>query len=194
MRYLLRRPRAFWISAVNLLGLTCSVIGVVLLFWYALPNEPPGGPERLLLNRGGGPEWEAQRRLYDWYAHWGLALVLIGTVLEAVPPFCTALGSWGRRLITPTRTGHQTDPASPMKSTKRAVWPLRRGTPYWNDQLKLIATFFNNLVVAFFIGIAVAPYFANQKIPLWTYVGGGFFALVCLVGAHAFLREIEPPS
>jgi hypothetical protein len=40
----LRRPCAFWISVCNVIGLACSMVGVVLLFWYALPNEPPGGP------------------------------------------------------------------------------------------------------------------------------------------------------
>jgi hypothetical protein len=56
----LRRPRAFWISVFNLIGLACSMVGVVLLFWFALPNEPPGGPAVLGV-RGGGPAWEAHR-------------------------------------------------------------------------------------------------------------------------------------
>jgi hypothetical protein len=93
----LRRPRAFWISVCNVIGLACSMVGVVLLFWYALPNEPPGGPNVLGTGGGGGPAWEAQRQLYDRYAHWGLGLVLLGTFLEAVPPVCTAIGSWRRR-------------------------------------------------------------------------------------------------
>jgi hypothetical protein len=93
----LRRPRAFWISVCNVIGLVCSMVGVVLLFWYALPNEPPGGPNLLTGGPGGGPAWEAQRQLYDRYAHWGLGLVLLGTVLEAVPPVCTAIGSARRR-------------------------------------------------------------------------------------------------
>jgi hypothetical protein len=97
----LRRPRAFWISVCNVIGLLCSMVGVVLLFWYALPNEPPGGPASLGVGVGGGPEWEARRQLYDWYAHLGLSLVLLGTMLEAVPPVCTAIGSWRRRSSAP---------------------------------------------------------------------------------------------
>jgi len=50
---------------------------------------------------GGTAEWLAERHRYDIYAHIGLTLVLIGTVLEAVPPFCTAIGSWRRRPIAP---------------------------------------------------------------------------------------------
>jgi hypothetical protein len=92
----LARPRAFWISVCNVIGLACSMVGVVLLFWYALPNELPGGPDKLT-GGGGGPAWEAQRQFYDRYAHWGLGLVLLGTVLEAVPPVCTAIGSARRR-------------------------------------------------------------------------------------------------
>ena len=97
MRYFLRRPRAFWISAINLVGLLFSLAGVVLLFWYAVPELPPGGPERLLINGGGGPAWEAEVRRYHRNAFAGLALVIVGTLLEAVPPLCTAIGSWRRR-------------------------------------------------------------------------------------------------
>src|SRR5262249_51989663 len=96
MRYILRRPRAFWISVCNLVGLLCSIVGVLLLVYFALPVEVPGGPV-LLSGGGGGPEWEALSRRYNRNADIGLALVIVGTLLEAVPPFCTALGSWRRR-------------------------------------------------------------------------------------------------
>jgi hypothetical protein len=100
MGYILRRPRAFCISMCNLVGLACSLVGVLLLFWYALPVKPPGQPPYLGLS-GGGAEWEAAVRRYDRYAHIGLVLVVIGTLLEALPPLCTAIGSWRRRPITP---------------------------------------------------------------------------------------------
>ena len=112
MRYILRRPCAFWISAVNLLGLACSLVGVVMLFWYALPNEPPVAPTVIVHDRSP-EEKEAQedaKRRYHRYAHIGLYLVLVGTVLEAVPPFCTAIGSWRRRppiAATPRSTGER---------------------------------------------------------------------------------------
>jgi hypothetical protein len=103
--FLRRYPRAFWISTCNVVGLLFSVAGVILLFWYALPNEPPGGPTTLTGDGGGGPQWEAEMRRYDWYAHTGLVLVLIGTAMEAVPPICTALGggAGGRDLRTMMR-------------------------------------------------------------------------------------------
>jgi hypothetical protein len=107
MRYIPRRPRAFWISVANLVGLTFSVIGVVMLFWYALPARPPGEPISLAVS-GGGPEWEAEVQRYTRNAHIGLLLVVIGTALEAVPPFCTAIGSWRRRPSPPPV--HSSDP------------------------------------------------------------------------------------
>jgi hypothetical protein len=90
----LRRPRAFWISMCNIMGLLCSVAGVVLLFWFALPNTAPGG---LTAFSPGGPVWEAENRRYDRLAHIGLVLVVVGTMMEAVPPLCTAIGSARRR-------------------------------------------------------------------------------------------------
>jgi len=92
----LRRPRAFWISVCNVIGLICSMVGVVLLFWYALPNEPTGGGV-IAPSFEAWPEYEAMLQRYDWYAHWGLRLVLLGTMLEAVPPICTAIGCWRLR-------------------------------------------------------------------------------------------------
>jgi hypothetical protein len=92
----LRRPRAFWISMCNIIGLLCSVAGVVLLFWFALPNAAPGGPQALGA-RGPDPGWEAENRRYVRNAHIGLVLVVIGTLMEGVPPLCTAIGSARRR-------------------------------------------------------------------------------------------------
>src|SRR5262249_17246415 len=45
----------------------------------------------------------AQTRLYQYYANLGLHLVLVGTILEAVPPACTAWGSRRRRRIAVRR-------------------------------------------------------------------------------------------
>ena len=110
MGYILRRPRAFWISVCNLVGLAFSLVGVLLLFWYALPVKPPGAGSSLAIS-GFGPDWEAAVRRYDWYAHIGLVLVVIGTVLEAVPPFCTAIGSWRRRpIVPPVQRREETEP------------------------------------------------------------------------------------
>jgi len=78
-----------------------------------------------------------------------------------------------------------------MNATKRATYPLRRGTPYWNEQVKLIAAFFNNLAVAAFTGAFVLPIFTQKILPVVIVLGGLFIAVVCHLVAPAFLREME---
>lgn len=85
----------------NLVGLAFSLAGVLLLFYYALPNELPGAPSGLNVHPGDQQLYQVAWGLYDRYSHIGLYLVLIGTLLEAVPPLCTAIGSWRRRRIAP---------------------------------------------------------------------------------------------
>ena len=113
MRYILRRPRAFWISVCNLVGLLCSIVGVLLLVYYALPVEVPGGPVSLPAGGPEGPKWQADSRRYERNARIGLALVIAGTLLEAVPPFCTAIGSWRRRPIAPSAQTPRETPMDP---------------------------------------------------------------------------------
>jgi hypothetical protein len=55
----LRRPRTFWISIFNVAGLACRLAGLLLLFYFALPNRVPGEPGRLLLENSC-PGWEKQ--------------------------------------------------------------------------------------------------------------------------------------
>jgi hypothetical protein len=111
MRYFLKRPRAFWISACNLLGLACSMAGVLLLFLYAVSPEVPGtiylGPDR---TQEEVQRQAAETRRYGRNAIIGLILVGVGTILEAVPPVCTAIGSWRRRLIPPSAQTPLTHP------------------------------------------------------------------------------------
>jgi hypothetical protein len=91
-----RSPRAFWISLCNVFGLGCSLAGVLLLFYFALPNEVPAAPA--LLSAGGvSPDWEKQQQRYNKYAHAGLTLAFVDTIMETVPPICTALGAMRRR-------------------------------------------------------------------------------------------------
>jgi hypothetical protein len=89
----------------NLLGLLCSLAGVLLLVYYALPVEIPGGPVTMVVDRTSEEiqRQEDEIRRYHRNARIGLALVLAGTALEAVPPFCTAIGSWRRRSIAPLK-------------------------------------------------------------------------------------------
>jgi hypothetical protein len=66
MRYLLRRARPFLISVCNIVGLPCSMVGVVLLFRYALPEAPPGG-EATQKVREALPGWEAEVQRYNTF-------------------------------------------------------------------------------------------------------------------------------
>jgi hypothetical protein len=47
------------------------------------------------------PGGEAQLAIYHWRAGMGLTLVILGTIMEAVPPAFVALGSWRRRSRPP---------------------------------------------------------------------------------------------
>jgi len=126
MRYFLKRPRTFWISVCNLVDLLFSMAGVVLLFYYTLPMALPNAPKALGTGYGGGPEYEAQKQRYDANANIGFLLVVIGTVLEAVPPFRTAIGSWRRR---PSLAQRQTRGGDRRSTQKVVNYSARRGRP-----------------------------------------------------------------
>ena len=111
MRYFLRRPRAFWISVCNLVGLACSLAGVVLLLWFSVGPEIPGASTPLGAENGNEQLFQIESRRYGRNATIGLILVVAGTVLEAVPPFCTA---WGSRRRRPNAAMPQTARESPM--------------------------------------------------------------------------------
>ena len=150
MRYILRRPRAFWISVCNLVGLACSMVGVVMLFWYALPEQPPGGYVALSAS-GPTPGYEAEVQRYHRLAYVGLVLVLIGTVMEAVPPLCTAIGSWRRRPIAPQvkkREGTEArpHPPSPVNSKPVQQGPSMEALPL----VRLLMTIWCLLLPSFF--------------------------------------------
>lgn len=123
-------PRALRISICNIVGLLFSVAGVVLLFRYALPVEAPLAPKYLGLYPDG-PGWEAAKAHYDNLALIGLGLVLIGTLLEAVPPICSAAGGWRRRARLQTRNvsapAAQDRPADPPKPKPEPLPPLKTG-------------------------------------------------------------------
>jgi hypothetical protein len=85
MRYILRRPLAFWISIVNLAGLVFSVWGVLLLFYNVLPTPIPGEGTGIAADDYNSSLWRAERDRHDRDAHRGLVLVL-----AAAPDFWTA--------------------------------------------------------------------------------------------------------
>jgi hypothetical protein len=156
MRYILRRPRAFWISVCNLLGLACSMAGVVMLFWYALPNEPPGAPVGLTADSSGEEHYDDARRLYERYSHIGLYLVLVGTFLEAVPPFCTAIGSWRRRPIAPQPRGREETEPQPRRSPPVNSKPVQEG-PSMEAALPLIRLLHDNMAIVITFVFSQAP-------------------------------------
>ena len=133
MRYILRRPRAFWISVCNLVGLAFSLVGVVLLLLFALPPEIPGTGTFLTADNSDIAKLKAETRRFTRNAHIGLALVVVGTVLEAVPPFCTVIGSWRRRppiAATSRSTGE--------RSTMWAPPHLEEATPVSTNWLSVV--------------------------------------------------------
>jgi len=103
MRLVVRRS-AFLISLCNLVGLVFSVWGVLLLFNNVLPTPIQGSGTSLAGDDYNASLWQAEYDRHDKAAHRGLVLVLVGTALEAVPPFCTActaIWSWRRRPVAP---------------------------------------------------------------------------------------------
>jgi hypothetical protein len=179
MRYILRRPRAFWISVCNLVGLAFSMVGVVMLFWYALPELPPGGAASLAVS-GPTPGWEAEVQRYHRLAYVGLVLVLIGTLLEAVPPFSTALGSWRRRLpiaATSRSTGE--------RSTMWAPPHLEGATPVSTNWLSIVTAIGAVIISGISIYLAYKLLLAGSVAP-----GLLFFAFGAAIGSCVIYRII----
>src|SRR5207237_23461 len=126
-----------------------SLAGVLLLVYYALPVEVPGGPVVLSAEGGGGPEWEADLRRYERTARIGLALVIAGTLMEAVPPFCTAIGSWRRRPIAPQVPRQEDTDPRPRRPPVVNSKPVQDGpsmealplTRLLHDNMAIVVTF-----------------------------------------------------
>jgi hypothetical protein len=107
-----------------------------------------------------------------------------------------ATAAWCARSTAPTGMGSSTTitdqvKPKPMYSTKRALWPFRKGTPYHNDQVKLSATFFNNLAVASLTSAVVVPFFANKILSVVAVVGGPIITAGCLYAAQRILSDME---
>jgi drug/metabolite transporter (DMT)-like permease len=94
-----------------IVGLIFSLVGVVLLFWYALPIQLPKGPRPI--TDEGQPGSAEQWVLYNSLSHLGLALVIVGTALEAFPSICVIRLTRAARLPRPggTRTAAQAEAA-----------------------------------------------------------------------------------
>jgi hypothetical protein len=103
-----------------------------------------------------GPAWEAEVQLYNTLGHIGLGLVLVGTALEAVPPFCTAIGSWRRRPIAPQARGREeTEPRS-RRSPPVNSKPVQEG-PSMEAALPLIRLLHDNMAIVITFVFSQAP-------------------------------------
>jgi hypothetical protein len=74
---------------------------------------------------------------------------------------------------------------------KPAPWPFQRGTPYWNERVKLFATFFNNLGVGFWVFGAVGAVYQPERFTVLVLMGGLAIGIVCHVVAQICLRGME---
>jgi hypothetical protein len=82
-----RRPGAFWLSVCNVIGPIFNMVGVWLLFRFALPNAIPGTGFKVEVTGGNaGATWLAENYRYTQNAYIGLGLILLGTIMEAVFP------------------------------------------------------------------------------------------------------------
>jgi hypothetical protein len=111
-----------------------------MLFWYPRQIEVPGASDFAIAPDNAGVSHqeavEAGKRRWDSNATIGLYLVLVGTLLEAVPPACTAIGSWRRRPIVPqvqTREDTELHPEKRPIITPRAEGALQMSTPPQTD-------------------------------------------------------------
>jgi|HubBroStandDraft_6_1064221.scaffolds.fasta_scaffold14331_3 hypothetical protein len=153
MRYILRRPRAFRVSVCNLVGLAFSLVGVVLLLLFALPPEVPGTGTVLTADNSDEAKLKAETRRFTRNAHIGLALVVVGTALEAVPPFFTAIGSWRRRppiAATSRSTGE--------RSTMWAPPHLEGATPVSTNWLSVVTAIGAVIISGISIYLGLIPH------------------------------------
>jgi len=100
-------------------------------------------------------------------------------------------------------TGNDRCPLSPRVQTLKAIlaklerpkppafWRFSRGTPYFDDQMKLIATFFNNIAVASFVSAFVVPMVKNQNLSGAITGTALFIAIVSHFVAHYCLGKME---
>jgi hypothetical protein len=180
MRYILRRPRAFWISVCNLVGLAFSLAGVALLLFFALSPEVPGTGTGLTGDDSDPAKLAAETRRFNRNADIGLALVIVGTVLEAVPPFCTTIGSWRRRppiAATSRSTGE--------RSTMWAPPHLEGATPVSTNWLSVVTAIGAVIISGISIYLGYNLLLAQSVAP-----GLLFFAFGAAIGSFVIYRII----
>jgi hypothetical protein len=68
----------------NLIGLTLTLVGVLILFRWGMPfHVPTGGASNLILEQPD-PKDIALERIYALIGYVGLAALILGTVLQMV--------------------------------------------------------------------------------------------------------------
>jgi hypothetical protein len=124
-----------------------------------MPNQVPGKPGYLAFE-AGSPDWQKQERHYRTYAHWGLALAALGTIMEAVPPVCTAIGSARRRRRIPPSDNPNLDTKNRLyRYFRDAVHPLPQQLPI---AIRAIAKWYFVLLKNLAL-ISALMYFCNHK-------------------------------
>jgi hypothetical protein len=71
---------------------------------------------------------------------------------------------------------------------------LKSDPPIYSEQLKLSATFFNNLAAAFLILGAITPAMTNEVKLAYSAVGGGILAFGLHLWAVRILRGLRQPG
>jgi hypothetical protein len=178
MRYILRRPRAFWVSVCNLVGLAFSLVGVVLLLLFALPPEVPETGTVLTADNSDEAKLKAETRCFTRNAHIGLALVVVGTALEAVPPFSTAIGSWRRRppiAATSRSTGE--------RSTMWAPPHLEGATPVSTNWLSVVTAIGAVIISGISIYLGYKPTSGSER--------RAGTSLLYIRGGNRILRDLQ---
>ena len=73
---------------INSVGLCLDILGVILLFRFALPSRVSEEPPSELLSFGPDPDsrkqWEKQRKRYKFLSALALSLLILGLAIQMV--------------------------------------------------------------------------------------------------------------
>jgi hypothetical protein len=70
--------------AFNLVGLALTLVGVLILFRWGMPFHVPTGGHDAIIASQSNPKDIALERIYTIIGYVGLALLILGTVLQMV--------------------------------------------------------------------------------------------------------------
>ena len=83
-------------ASINSVGLFLDILGVILLFIFALPSRVSEEPPSELIAFGSDPDstkqWEKQRKRYKFWSGLALVLLVLGFALQIVSNHLGLLG------------------------------------------------------------------------------------------------------